>query len=112
VISVRAASGRVLLPSSQFVRFEHISGIASGQEGGYSITKLRILDAFLDRLAILKGERPEVKTGELSEAGLDKVLDEMQRYLRDSLQSAASTPFGIALGVGAASNGQLFSYLV
>jgi hypothetical protein len=108
VIAVRAASGRVLVPASQFARLEHISGMpAAGQEGGgYSITKLRILDAFLDRLAILKGERPEVKTEGLSDAGLNSILEEIQSYLR----GAASTPFGVALGLGAASDGQLFSF--
>jgi hypothetical protein len=111
VIAVRAASGRVSLPSNQFARFEHISGMPSGQ-GGYSITKLRILDAFLDRLALLKGERPRMDTNGLSDAGLDKILGEMQEYLRDSLKNAASTPFGLALGSGSAGNGQLFNYLV
>jgi hypothetical protein len=106
VIAVRAASGRVLVPANQFARLEHISGMpAAGQEGGgYSITKLRILDAFLDRLAILKGERPEVETKGLSDGGLDSVLDEMQSYLRDSLQKAAATPFGAALGAGASAD--------
>jgi hypothetical protein len=113
VISVRAAAGRVSLPSNQFVRFEHISGMpAAGEGGGYSITKLRILDALLDRLAILKGERPEPETGGLSGAGLDKIIDEVQSYLRDALKNASSTPFAAVLGGGAAENGLLFNYLV
>jgi hypothetical protein len=80
VIAVRAASGRVSLPSNQFARFEHIFGMPSGQ-GGYSITKLRILDAFLDRLALLKGERPQMKTEGLSDAGLDKIIAEIRDYV-------------------------------
>jgi hypothetical protein len=111
VIAVRAASGRVSVPSSQFARFEHISGMPSGQ-GGYSIAKLRILDAFLDRLALLKGERPRMDARGLSEAGLDKILGGLQEYLRDSLKNAASTPFGPALGSGAAEDGRLFNYLI
>jgi hypothetical protein len=113
VITIRAAAGRVSLPSNQFVRFEHISGMpAAGGEGGYSITKLRILDALLDRLAILKGERPKAETEGLSGAGLDKIIDEMQSYLRDALKNASSTPFTVILGGGAADNGLLFNYLV
>jgi hypothetical protein len=110
VIAVRAASGRVSLPSSQFARFEHIFGMPSGQ-GGYSITKLRILDAFLDRLALLKGERPQMNTEGLSDAGLDQIITAIRDYVHDSLKNAAATPFGLALGSGPARDGQLFNYL-
>jgi hypothetical protein len=111
VIAVRSASGRVSLPSNQFVRFEHISGMPSGQ-GGYSITKLRILDALLDRLALLKGERPKPDTGGLTEAGLGKIIDDLQKYVRNSLGNAGTTPFGPALGSGPSWDGQLFNYLI
>ena len=113
MITVRAASGRVYLPSNQFVHFEHISGIpAPGQDGGgYSITKLRILDSILDRLAILKGERPEVNTEGFSGADMDTVLSTMQNDLRDALKNAASTPFAAVLGGGPSVNGQLVSFL-
>jgi hypothetical protein len=111
VITVRAASGRVFLPSNQFVRFEHISGMPSGQ-GGYSITKLRILDSLLDRIAVLKGERPDTKTEGLSDAGFDKIIDELQNHIRKSLKNTAFTPFGPALGAGSSEDGRLFSYLI
>jgi hypothetical protein len=112
VISVRAASGRVLLPSTQFARFEHISGMPTTGQGAYSITKLRILDALLDRMALLKGERPETKTEGISDAGLDKIIDELQDHVRESLKNAAATPFGAALGVGSSEAGLLFNYLI
>ncbi|MDR1316827.1 MAG: hypothetical protein LBK13_08150 [Spirochaetales bacterium] len=115
VIAVRAAAGaagRVSLPSNQFVSFEHISGMPTGQ-GGYSITKLRILDTLLDRLALLKGGgRQQPDTGGLSEAGLGKIIDELQKYVRRSVDNAAATPFGPALGSGASWDGQLFNYLI
>ncbi|MCL1819004.1 MAG: hypothetical protein FWG35_08725 [Spirochaetaceae bacterium] len=112
VITVRAASGRVYLPSNQFVHFEHISGIpTTGQEGGgYSVTKLRILDSILDRMAVMKGERPEVKTEGLSNADMDSTIASMQNDLREALKNAASTPFAAVLGGGPSANGQLFSF--
>jgi len=112
VITVRAASGRVYLPSNQFVHLEHISGIpAMGQDGGgYSITKLRILDTLLARLTVLKGERPDVPTEGLSGAGMDAVIGKIQHNLRESLKNAASTPFAAVLGGGSSGNGELFSF--
>ena len=112
VIAVRAASGRVYLPSNQFVHLEHISGIPSlGQDGGgYSITKLRILDSLLDRLAVLKGSRPESAAEGLSDAGLDAVIDRMQYNLREALKNVSSTPFAAVLGAGSSEIGQLFSF--
>ncbi|MDR1179182.1 MAG: hypothetical protein LBK44_01650 [Spirochaetales bacterium] len=114
VIAIRAAAGaggRVSLPANQFVRFEHISGMPTGQ-GGYSITKLRILDTLLDRLALLKGGRQQPDTEGLSEAGLGKIIDDLQKYVRGSVDSAAATPFGPALGSGASWDGRLFNYLI
>ena len=112
IIAVRATSGRVSVPSAQFVSLEHISGMpAAGQTGGYSITKLRILDALLDRLAVLKGERPSAQTEGLSGEGLDTTIENLQKNLRDALKNVSSTPFAAALGAGADIGGQLFSFL-
>ena len=113
VITVRAASGRVYLPSNQSVHFEHISGVpALGQEegGGYSITTLRILDNLLDRLSILKGEKPDVATEGLSGTEMNAVIDTLRNTLRDALKNAASTPFAAVLGGGPSGNGQLFNF--
>lgn len=117
LMKVRYASGRLSLPSSQsfFVRFKHVSGIPSGERGeGYSIAKLRILDTLIDRLSSLKGGNhggEGEKTGGLSEKALDAMMENLQKQLHDSLMKAAATPFGTALGAGAAENGRILSTL-
>jgi len=112
VITIRATAGRVSMPSTQFVSFKHVSGMPTvGQDGGYSIAKLRILDALLDRLAVLKGERPELRTEGLSDEALDSIMDTLQKNLHDGLKNASSTPFAAVLGAGADAGGQLFSFL-
>jgi len=113
LMKVRYASGRLSLPSSQsyFVRFEHVSGIPSGNRGeGYSIVKLRILDTLIDRLSSLRNHSGDKKnTGALSEKALDAMIENLQKQLHDSLKKAGATPFGTALGAGAAENGRILN---
>jgi hypothetical protein len=115
LIRIRSASGRVLLPSSEPypIRFEHISGVPSaGEKSGYSITKLRILDRLLDRLSLLRGEKPKVSTDGLSTSGLERLIEDLKESLHEDVQKASATPFAAVLGAGISENGALVNLLI
>jgi hypothetical protein len=116
ILRIRSAAGRVSLPLNQpiFVRFEHVSGVPSAVNGeGYSVFKLRILDTLIDRLSTLKGKYPEgeKKSGMEPEA-VDALIEGLKKELHNLVARAAATPFGPALGAGAADNGLILNISV
>lgn len=79
---------------SVYTRFKHISPMpVSGSGGGYSASRLRILDAVIDRLVKLREhsleQRQDQDVSGLSEESLDQMIEQyLDRYKSLSKQSA------------------------
>lgn len=113
LMKVRYTAERLSLPLREpyFVRFEHVTGLpGAGDGGGYSVFKLRILDALIHRLTALRGAGGggPMPDGE----NPDEAITGLGRLLHQELAKAGATPFGVAVGAGAAENGGIVDILV
>ncbi len=115
IMRARMTSAPVTLPvrnSWSYARFRHLQGVPGGDEGGYSLNRLRALDALIDRLAVAGGSG---RTGEVSRAGgdseqLDQLIASHRQELQSVLGSEPAGGYGAALG-GMADTGALFNSL-
>ena len=71
IIRAQYATGRIALPQNGglYARFKHVQGVpAQRADGGYSISKLKMIDMLVERLVQLKGGGTEASTtGALSD---------------------------------------------
>lgn len=55
ILRARLSTAPVTLPLRNnwtYARFRHLQGVPGGEAGGYSVSRLRALDALIDRLAV------------------------------------------------------------
>ncbi len=92
-----------------YSQFEHVSGIASRHsDSGVSVSKIRILNALIERLANIKND--PIKTeipGDLSDEQVDAMIKDYQTKITTAVQTAKANPF--ALTGLSAPTGQLFT---
>ncbi|MCK4540855.1 MAG: hypothetical protein KAU17_01340 [Spirochaetales bacterium] len=94
ILRVRYSRGRILMPvrrnQSWFARFKHVSGFpAPSGNRGLSLRKLRSLDAIIDRLVKIKGEKQTSPQGEnvrgLDPESLDVLIEQYARELHTEM---------------------------
>lgn len=58
ILRAQYSSGKVSLPvdGGSYARFRHVQGVPGGADGGYSLTKLQMIDLMVERLVRLQGE--------------------------------------------------------
>ncbi len=90
IIQTRNSAHRISLPINKsqylYARFKHIWSYPADQTGeGVSISKLRVLDALIDRLAKLKGEKIQSQNAEeLDSSKVDNLIRTIQQELNSS----------------------------
>ncbi len=117
ILRARVSSAPVTLPLRSnwtYARFRHLQGVPGGGEDGYTVNRLRALDALIDRLAVAGGSGRTPDEAEVARAAPDpQQIDRLiARYQRE-LQAALGAELGgrhAALG-GIADTGAVFSLL-
>jgi hypothetical protein len=58
ILRAQYSSGKVALPvdGGLYARFRHVQGIPSQSQGGYSLSKLQMIDLMVERLVRLQGD--------------------------------------------------------
>lgn len=102
IIRAQYANGRIALPvhGNLYTRFKHVQGVpASTSNGGYSVSKLRMIDLLVDRLVKLKGHSvmklTEDQTGD-HDTLISQFAGELSRSLRSADAISPSVTAGIA----------------
>ena len=109
IIRAQYAPGKITLPQNGgfYTRFKHIQGVpARSAEGGYSVSKLQMIDLLVERLVSLKGH----SVASLSHGGDADQNALISRYageLAQSLRAADSISPSVTAGI--AEPGLLFS---
>ena len=109
IMDAGRGSGSVVLPVStnsfSYSNFKHIKEIPSqNSSGGYSVSKLRIIDNLIDRMIKLKGESFPVDDGAgLSSENMDILIEMYSQELHAEIGkadiSAVDQQNGIAVSV-------------
>ena len=87
-ISNGGASGKLYVPVSRSsLIFDHVSGVAvkTGQQG-VSISKIRILNSLIDRLASIKNE-PKKSVQDISDKQADALIKNYQKQISQAMQT-------------------------
>jgi hypothetical protein len=109
IIRAQYSPGRISLPQNGglYARFKHVQGVPStATDGGYSVSKLRMIDLLVERLVELKGKSVPAPAG----FGDDSADSAIQRYaaeLANALRSAEGVSPSLTAGI--AQPGFLFS---
>ncbi len=58
ILRAQYSSGKVALPvdGGVYARFRHVQGVPEAGQGGFSLTKLQMIDMMVERLVRLQGE--------------------------------------------------------
>lgn len=108
ILRAQYAAGKISLPidGGVYARFKHVQGVPSNGDGGYSLSKLQMIDIMVERLVRLSNrEAPAIRTGSESEA--DAMLESVARDLSIAVHRA-ETPQG-SFAAGLLESGMLFS---
>lgn len=122
LMRARLSSAPVTLPlraNYSYARFRHLQGVPSGGEAGFSLHRLRALDALVERLAVARGGaggsdtagEARTRTADLSPEQLDQLIAAYHSRLQTALGAEAAGGRAAALG-GIADTGAVFSFLV
>ncbi|MCA1754451.1 MAG: hypothetical protein LC641_07130 [Spirochaeta sp.] len=90
LLRARFADGRISLPvsgSAVYARFRHVQGVPTdGETMGFSMSRLRILDTLIDRLARMKGNAEYQRHNEgMSPDAVDALIDRYKNELSSTL---------------------------
>ena len=86
-----SASGKLYVPVSKsallYSHFDHVSGVAaSSGQNGVSISKIRILNSLIERMAAIKNE-PKESITDISDSQADALIQNYQKQLQTALQT-------------------------
>jgi len=118
LIRAQYAPGRIALPVSGgvYARLKHVQGVpAQTADGGFSISKLRMIDILVDHLVQLKGKAGSTGTGSVSDAStavgssddMDELIARYAQEVASTLRAADSISPSVTSGL--AQPGMLFS---
>ena len=69
---------------SAYASFRHVHGVPAREEGqGYSLNKIKVMDAMIEHLQARKSEREKMFSEIESGDGLNRLLEEVHRKLSD-----------------------------
>jgi len=85
----RSLGGRMSLPVSPsmyiYSHFRHVSGVPAPEGAqGVSISKLKILDALIERLSQIKKQSNPVQRENISDERIDALIDQYEQQIRAS----------------------------
>ncbi len=90
LVRAQFASGKVALPlrGGVYTSLEHVKGVPSRDDGGYSISKLQLIDIMVDRLVTLRSDN-SLDVGSLTtESGPDAQIQQLATELADAFKRA------------------------
>jgi hypothetical protein len=99
-----ATGGKLTLPVANFsawANFKYVEGVPAGQEGGFSISRLQVLDTIIDSLVSLRDKQalrdlPKDHSN-LSDGQMDALIRDLAKRLQ---ASASATPAGLPSSIG------------
>ena len=96
-IGASGASGKLYVPVSRtallYSHFDHVSGVAAGNgQQGVSISKIRILNSLIDRMAAIKNQPKE----SISDISDEQAQDLIEQYQKQIQQTVAQQSFVLA----------------
>lgn len=86
-----SAMGKLYVPVSKsallYSHFDHVSGVAvKNGQSGISISKIRILNSLIERMAAIKNE-PKMSITDISDERADALIKNYQKQLQTALQN-------------------------
>ncbi|MFP4549433.1 MAG: hypothetical protein ACLFNT_01400 [Spirochaetales bacterium] len=111
ILRAQYASGKVALPlrSGVYASFQHVKGVRSLGEGGYSLSKLQMMDLMIDRIVRLRGEAERPIVAPNSSSGDATEIDAIGQALSSAIHSL-DTPAG-SFSAGVLEPGLLFNHV-
>ena len=100
ILRAQYSSAKVTLPidGGLYARFKHVQGIPSGASGGYSLSKLQMIDLMVDRLVRLRGEHVQAPRPQNDgEAGA--IMESLARDLQSALRAVDTSRGSFASGL-------------
>ena len=95
--AIGSAAGKLYVPVSRsallYSHFDHVSGVAaSNGQQGVSISKIRILNSLIDRMAAIKNQ-PRQSISDISDDQAQVLIEQYQKQLQ---QTVSQQPFILA----------------
>jgi hypothetical protein len=112
ILRAQYSSGKVALPlrNGVYASFQHVQGVRALGEGGYSLSKLQMMDLMIDRIVRLRGESGRPAVVQDAQAGDSSAeLTAVGQALSSAIDSVA-TPAG-SFSAGLLEPGLLFSHV-
>ena len=97
-----SASGSLHVPVKNsvalYTQFEHVKGTpAEKGEAGVSVTRIRLLNALIDKLVSMKKTVPEPETVDVSDNfSLDSMIYTYQKQIKTSFAASGPATYGLA----------------
>ena len=101
IIRAQYSTGRIMLPQNGglYSRFKHVQGVpAQTPHGGYSVSKLQMIDLLVERLVQLKGQSA-ASLSRGNEARPDALISRYAAQLAQSLRAADSLSPSVTAGI-------------
>ena len=113
ILRAQYSSAKISLPvnGGLYARFKHVQGVPAQSSGGYSLSKLQMIDLMVERLVQLRGERaasaPDVFSSPAGDVDADRLMQAVAEQLHSALESADTSRGFFAPGV--VESGMMFS---
>ncbi|MFW5684218.1 MAG: hypothetical protein ACOC1I_05155 [Spirochaetota bacterium] len=100
ILRAQYSSGKISLPidGGLYARFRHVQGVPSTSSGGYSISKLQMIDLMVERLVQLRGEPVSVPRPS-TDAEAARVVESLAGDLHDAIRNASTSRGSYAHGI-------------
>lgn len=100
ILRAQYSSGKISFPidGGLYARFKHVQGVPSASGGGYSLSKLQMIDLMVERLTRLRGEGIEVESPR-NDADARELIQDLARQIHTALQSADTARGSFAAGL-------------
>lgn len=100
ILRAQYSGAKLALPidGGLYARLKHVQGIPSGGSGGFSFTKLQMIDLMVERLVRLRGgpvEMPQNVSAEELDAAVTRLGDQLTEALRAGRAAGHSFTAGI-----------------
>jgi hypothetical protein len=100
ILRAQYASGKISLPvdGGLYARLKHVQGVPSQSSGGYSLSKLQMIDIMIERLVRLRGEDVPV-TAPADDAEAGALIQSLAKDLHAAIRSVDTAGGSFAGGL-------------
>ena len=100
LIRAQFSSGKITLPlrGNFYTSLTHVKGIPSSDAGGYSLSKLQLIDVMVDRLVKLRSDESLTLEALTSETTSDTQIQDLAAQLSHELERARVGTVSFAAG--------------